>query len=242
MTADLKQKKALVTGGTRGIGKAIAGALADAGAQVSITGTAASGPAGEEHARYEYLGIDFSDRKATEAFAQEARAGRYDILINNAGINQIGAFAELKFTDFDRIIEVNLRTPFLLCQAVLPHMQERQWGRIVNITSIFGIISKEFRAPYSTSKFGLDGMTAALAAEVAESGILANCVAPGFTDTDLTRRVLGEDGIAELAQRVPQRRLGRPEEVASLVTFLASPENSYISGQTIAIDGGFTRV
>ena len=127
-------------------------------------------------------------------------------------------------------------------RAVAPAMAARGWGRIVNIASIFGKVSKEFRASYSASKFALDGMSAALAAEVAATGVLVNCVSPGVIDTELTRRVLGEDGIRELASRVPQGRLGRPEEVAALVAWLAGPENTYVSGQNIAIDGGFTRV
>jgi 3-oxoacyl-[acyl-carrier protein] reductase len=121
-------------------------------------------------------------------------------------------------------------------------MRQQRWGRIVNIGSIFGVVSKEFRAPYSASKFALDGMTAALAAEVASEGILANCVSPGVIDTELTRQVLSEAGIAELVTRIPIRRLGKPEEVAALVAWLVGPENTYISGQNIVIDGGFTRV
>jgi 3-oxoacyl-[acyl-carrier protein] reductase len=121
-------------------------------------------------------------------------------------------------------------------------MRKNQWGRIINISSIFGVVSKEFRAPYSMSKFGLDGMTAALAAEVAADGILANCVAPGFIDTELTRSVLGESGIAAITAGIPIGRLGQPEEIAALVAWLVSPENTYISGQNIVIDGGFSRV
>jgi len=130
----------------------------------------------------------------------------------------------------------------LLCKAVLPHMVSNSWGRIVAISSIWGKISKPQRASYSTSKFAIDGMIAALAAEVAASGVLANSVAPGFIDTDLTRTVLGEAGMAEMAAMVPAKRFGQPEEIANFVAWLASPENTYISGQNIAIDGGFTRV
>ena len=121
-------------------------------------------------------------------------------------------------------------------------MTLKKWGRIVNITSVFSIVGKEFRAPYSASKFGLDGMTASLAAEVAESGVLVNSVAPGFIDTELTRKVLGEQGMQEMATKVPIRRMGNPEEVARLVLWLASNENTFVSGQNIAIDGGFSRV
>ncbi len=235
----LHGKTALVTGGTRGIGAAIAARLHADGAEVTTTGTRSNGkpPPG-----CRYLSVDFSDRKAVEHFAAEIAGAGFDILVNNAGVNKIDPYAEIDLNDFDRIQQVNVRAPFLLCRAVLPGMKEKKWGRIVNVSSVFGKISKELRASYSTSKFALDGMTAALAAEVAAEGILANCVAPGFIDTDMTRKILGEKGMAELAARVPAKRLGRPEEIAAFVAWLAGPENTYISGQNIAIDGGFTRV
>ena len=163
-------------------------------------------------------------------------------MVNNAGINKIGEFTTIDIDDFVRILKVNLRTPFQLCQAVIPYMKKKGWGRIVNMTSIFGNITKEYRAPYSTSKFGLDGMTAALAAEVAEMGILANSIGPGFIDTELTRNVLGKKGIEELRDRIPIKRLGQANEIASLVSWLVSDENTYMSGQNLMIDGGFSRV
>jgi 3-oxoacyl-[acyl-carrier protein] reductase len=121
-------------------------------------------------------------------------------------------------------------------------MKRKQWGRIVNVSSIFGKIGKELRGSYAASKFALDGLTAALAAEVAVDGILAHCVAPGFVDTELTRSILGDEGIKNLVARVPIGRLAKPEEIAAFVAWLAGPENTFISGQNIAIDGGFTRV
>jgi 3-oxoacyl-[acyl-carrier protein] reductase len=130
----------------------------------------------------------------------------------------------------------------LLMKAVLPAMRAGKWGRIVNIGSIWSLISKAQRGAYSASKFALSGMTVALSAEAAADGVLANCVAPGFIDTELTRQTLGEAAMAEMAAQVPARRLGRPEEVAAFVAWLAGPENTFISGQTIAIDGGFTHV
>jgi len=235
----LSGRSALVTGGTRGIGAAIADRLLAEGAVVTVTGTSrgGAGPAGTA-----FRAVDFTDIEATEQFVAEVAALDFDILVNNAGINKIGPFADIDPQDFDRIQRVNVRAPFRLCQAVIPHMRKQSWGRIVTVSSIFGVISREYRAPYSASKFAVDGMTVALAAEVAQNGILANCVAPGFIDTDLTRNVLGEHGMAELASRVPARRLGLAEEVAALVVWLCSPENSYVSGQNLIIDGGFARV
>ena len=239
MNGPLAGRRALVTGGTRGIGAAIASRLRADGAEVTATGSRADGAAPEGCS---YRGVDLADRAATEAFAAELAEEGFSILVNNAGINRIAPFAEIEEEDFDRIHTVNVRAPFLLSRAVVPGMRRAGWGRIVNISSVFGTISKEHRGAYSASKFALDGMTAALAAEVARDGILANCVAPGFVDTELTREILGEQGKAELAARVPVGRLAAPEEIAALVAWLAGPENTYVSGQNILIDGGFSRV
>ena len=235
----LAGKSALVTGGTRGIGRAIAERLAADGAAVCITGVS---PERGATVGTDYRRVDLSDRAATDRFAAELGGVGFDILVNNAGINTNNPFEAIKLSDYDSILEVNLRSVFRLCQAVLPGMRQRRWGRIVNIASIFSVISKEHRAAYSASKFGLDGLTAGLAAEVAADGVLANCVSPGFIETDLTRKNLGEAGIRELTARVPMRRLGQPVEVAAFVAWLAGPENTFISGQNIVIDGGFTRV
>lgn len=235
----LQGKTALVTGGTRGIGAAIAKRLLDEGASVIVTGTTAgrTPPSG-----CQYRAIDFSDTTATERFTSEVAREGINILVNNAGINKIAKFEEIDPTDFDRIQAVNVRAAFLLCRAVLPSMRAQRWGRIVNISSVFGMVTKEFRGAYSASKFALEGMTAALAVEVAADGVLANCVAPGFIDTELTRQIVGEAGIADLIARVPARRLGRPDEIAAFVAWLCGPENTFITAQTIPIDGGFTSV
>lgn len=235
----LSGRFAVVTGGTRGIGRAIAERLRADGARILVTGQR---PDGSPPEGCGYRAVDFTDTRATEGFAAELAGLEPDILINNAGINRVSPFAEIDPEDFLRIQRVNVTAPFLLARAAVPAMRRRGWGRIVTISSIWGRISRAGRASYSASKFAVDGMTAALAAEVAADGILANCVAPGFIDTELTRNVLGEDGIARLTAEVPARRLGRPEEVAELVAWLAGPLNSYISGQNIVIDGGFTRV
>lgn len=235
----LKGLKALITGGTRGIGRATAERFLACGADVTVTSRQMPDTLSDG---CEHFAVDFSNPEALPDFLAAVRTGGFDILINNAGINKVAPFAEIDPEDFDRIQAVNLRAAFLTTQAVLPGMKSKGWGRIVSISSIFGCISKEFRASYSASKFGLDGMTAALAAEVAADGILANCVAPGFIDTELTRTILGEKGMAELASRIPMRRLGTAKEIATFVAWLAGPENTYISGQNIVIDGGFSRV
>ncbi len=237
--APLRGRFALVTGGTRGIGHAIAARLLADGARVAVTGTRAdgAGPVGSE-----YRAVDFADAAATRGFADEIAGRGLDILVNNAGINKVAPFAEIDPADFARLQQVNVTAPFLLARAVVAGMAARGWGRILTLSSIWGRISKAGRAGYSASKFAVDGMTAALAAEVAGFGVLANCVAPGFIDTELTREVLGEAGMRELARQVPAGRLGRPEEVAALAAWLVGPENTYVSGQNIVIDGGFTRV
>lgn len=239
MFQSLKGKSALVTGGTRGIGAAIAARFQSEGASVTVTGTKANGHGPPE---CNYLHVDFSNKNELETFARQVQNSNFEILVNNSGINKIASFEKIDPEDFDLIHTVNVRAPFLLCKAVIPGMKKMGWGRIVNISSIFGKITKELRASYSASKFALDGLTASLAVEVAPFGILANCVAPGFIDTELTRGILGEKGIEELVAKVPMKRLGKPEEVAAFVSWLAGPENTFITGQNLAIDGGFTRV
>ena len=236
---DMNGFKALVTGGTRGIGRAIAERLTRDGYAVTVTGTR---PDGEAPQGCAYQAANFTEMDGIEAFADWAGGQDFDALVNNAGINKIAPFAEIDPADFERIQTVNVHAPFRVIRAVLPGMQKKGWGRIVTLSSIWGRISKAQRASYSASKFAVDGMTAALSAEVAGDGVLANCVAPGFIDTELTRTVLGEDGVRELAAQVPVGRLGRPEEIANFIAWLVSRENSYVSGQNMLVDGGFTRV
>ena len=239
MTNSMEGKKVIVTGASRGIGADVARHFVERGAHVIGTRTS-SGVTDSPCS--DWIISDFNDINQIYTCADEVRKIAPDVLINNAGINKIGPFASIDPEDFLKIQQVNMLAPFILCQAVIPSMKANNWGRIVNISSIWGKISKEYRAPYTASKFALDGITLALAAEHSQDGILANCVAPGFTDTELTRRVLGNEGMQQLSEMIPARRMAKPIEVAKFVGWLASVENTYITGQNIAIDGGFTRV
>ncbi len=231
--------KAIVTGGTRGIGKSISNLLLREGCKVMITGTTIDK---SKYSDFECFEVDFKDQETTKEFLKVAKSFKPEILINNAGINIIDNFVDINEEDFDSVMRVNVKAPFLISQAVLPRMKKNNYGRIVNICSIFGSVSKARRASYSASKFALDGLTKALSAELSEFNILANCVSPGVIETNLTKEILGTEGIAEMKMKIPQGRLGTIEEVAELVSWLASKNNSYVSGQNILIDGGFTIV
>ena len=235
----MKSKKVLVTGASRGIGFAVARTFAEQGAYVIGTRTS---PSDFKNPCAEWIIADFSKLDQIKECARKVMKIGPDILINNAGINKIAPFESIDPEDFLDIQRINVFAPFRLCQAVIPTMKDRSWGRIINISSIWGKIGKEYRASYAASKFALDGITLALAAEHSQHGILANSIAPGFTDTELTRRVLGDDGIRKLISSVPIRRMASPEEIANFIVWLGSEKNTYITGQNISIDGGFTRV
>jgi len=225
-------KRILITGATRGIGAAIAQKYKSEGHYVIGMGSKSlATPVYLD----EYSVCDLSNN------VDSVQHRDVDVLINCAGINIINNFCDIALEDFQRVQQVNVVAPFRLCQMVLPHMAQQGWGRIVNISSVWGKISKQGRASYSASKFALDGMTVALANEYAGQGILANSVAPGFIDTEMTQRNLGPAGIAAMLANVPIGRLATVNEVAEFVYWLGSEQNTYISGQNLAIDGGFTR-
>ncbi len=232
-------KKALVTGGTRGIGASIAQTLLDAGYIVSVTGTKKEA---NTKNGLEYLACDFSNKEELNQFTNAIKKMEFSVLVNNAGTNKLGLLENYDVCDFEKIQLINVIAPFMLCQSVIPGMCKRGFGRIVNITSIFGVVSKEERSAYSASKFGLTGLNKALSLEVAKHNVLVNCLAPGFVETDLTQRILGEKGLKEVAKQVPMKRVAKPREIASVVRFLASEKNSYMTGATILVDGGYTCV
>lgn len=233
----MKGKKALVTGGTRGIGYAAAQELRGAGFDVTVTGVRAGG---EGPTGCRYLQVDFSNRREVEVFTRKVASMGFSVLVNNAGVNEVGLIEKVDPDVYDRIQEVNVRTPFLLSRAVLPGMKRRCFGRIVNIGSILGAVSKVGRSAYSTSKSALLGLTRAVALEGARHNILVNCVSPGFIDTDLTQRILGREGMKRMALQVPLKRAAHPKEIARWIRFLVSEENTYMTGQNIIVDGGFT--
>ena len=235
----LIDKKVFLTGASRGIGKSIAERLKNEGAYV--VGTSTKEVDTSIKICDDYLIANFNNDKDIKNCAEFIQHMAPDILINNAGVNKIQPFIEIKEVDFLKIQKINIFAPFVFCKAAIPSMKANGWGRIVNISSIWGKISKSGRASYSASKFALDGMTAALALEHSADGILANCLAPGFTDTELTRNSLGDLEISKLMKDIPIKRLANVEEISDFVFWLCSEDNSYMTGQNIAIDGGFTR-
>lgn len=233
-------KTVLITGATRGIGRAIAEAFVADGAIVLATATS------NDHDLLqigvtECITVDFSNRSDIDKCAQFIQDRKPNIIVNNAGINNPSKFENIDHDEFLRLQQVNIFAPMVLCQAAISGMRSQGWGRIVNISSVFSKVGKDSRAPYSSSKFALDGLTLSLAIEHASNGILANCVSPGFVDTEMTQRILGLDGINKILKSVPIGRLAQPIEIAKLVLWLASEENTYLTGQNIAIDGGFSR-
>lgn len=237
--AQFDKKVVFVSGATRGIGAAIAQLFLEHGA--TVFGSATKPADAQQLGLAGLFAADFGNRDEIERCADFVRSLNPDILINNAGINNPSSFELINHDEFLKIQQVNVFAPMALCQAAIPSMVAKGWGRIVNISSAWSIKGKEHRAPYSSSKFAIDGLTLSLAIEYAKSGVLANCVAPGFVDTEMTRRILGDAGIEKILHDVPIGRLAQPAEIAEAVLWLASPHNTYITGQNIAVDGGFTR-
>jgi len=230
-------RKALVTGGTRGIGLSCVEILTNRGFDVYYTGRSEPvGPFGR------FLKADFSTREGISDFCSKISELKIDVLVNNAGVNNPKPLSEIDFSDIDWAFNINLIAPLMITKAVVPHMIENNWGRVINIGSILGEISREFRSIYSITKSGLVGMTKAHSAEFAKSGVLVNCVAPGYLDTDLTRKNLGPLGMQEISKQIPVGHLGVPGDIAEIVNFLASEASSFITGQVFTVDGGYLAV
>jgi NAD(P)-dependent dehydrogenase (short-subunit alcohol dehydrogenase family) len=222
----LKERVALVTGASRGIGHAVAACLESQGAQVLT-------PTREE--------LDLTDPAAPDRYLGGIDVP-IDILVNVAGVNILAGLPETTDQLLSTTIETNLAGPMRLARALVPGMAERGWGRVVNVSSIWGVVAKERRLPYILSKTALNGLTRAMAVEFGPAGVLVNAVAPGFVMTEMTIQNNTPAELEAIARGLPLRRMARPEEIAELVAFLASSLNSFMTGQVVVCDGGYSIV
>jgi 3-oxoacyl-[acyl-carrier protein] reductase len=218
-----------VTGGARGIGAVIVDEFRSRGINVLA-------PTRDE--------LNLAQSDSIERYAQtcQQQGDRVDILVNNAGINIIEPLERVTPEAWASTLQVNLNAPFQLIQAFAPQMKERRWGRVVSISSIFGVVARAQRAAYSTTKSALAGLTRTAAIELGPHNVLVNCVAPGYVETALTRQNNSPEELQRIAGMIPLGRLAQPEEVAKFVAFLCSDDNTYITGQVLVADGGFTCV
>jgi 3-oxoacyl-[acyl-carrier protein] reductase len=221
----MEQKKVFLTGGSRGIGKAIKDRFIKSNYIVYS-------PTRDE--------LDLSDIHSIKNYIESYKTITFDVIINNAGINEINLFENINERDIESMLQVDLIAPILLLKGFIPNMKKKNKGRIVNIGSIWAVVSKEGRSLYSSVKNGLHGITNALALELACNNILVNTICPGFTLTELTKKNNADVEINKINELIPLKRMAKPEEIAEFVYFLSSENNTYITGQKICIDGGYT--
>jgi len=240
---DLSNRVAIVTGSARGIGRAIALKLAEVGATVVVSDIDEAEPVAEEiramnrQSLAVLADVSLSSDVAKLVETTISNYGRVDILVNNAGITRDRLILRMSDEDWDRVLNVNLKSVFLCTRAVLRHMIKQRWGRIISISSIVGMVGNAGQANYASAKAGIIGFTRTIAKEVASRGITANAIAPGFIDTKMTQQ-LEESQKQELMKSIPLGYLGSPRDVAEAVAFLASEEARYITGQVLGVDGG----
>ena len=234
---NLNDMTVLVTGASRGIGKAIASNLIDKGARVIGTATDISTLAEKDSLKW--LEVDFSNRESMDSFINAVgKFDRIDACINNAGINIIKPVNYISADDYEELMAINLKAPYFICKLLAGKLPEG--GKIVNIASIWSKVSKAQRTLYTSAKSGVAGLTRALAVELGPKNILVNTVSPGFVLTDLTKESLSEAELTQLSEQIPLRRMADPAEIAEVVAFLVSRNNTDLTGQNIVVDGAFT--
>lgn len=243
---DLTGRKALVTGATGGIGEEIARALHGRGATVALHGTRAEKLeqlAADLGERVHVMPANLADRDAVKALAEKAEAelGGVDILVNNAGITKDGLFVRMSDADWDAVLEVNLTSVFRLTRELTHPMMRRRYGRIINITSVVGVTGNPGQANYCASKAGMIGFSKSLAQEIATRNVTVNCIAPGFIESAMTGK-LNDKQKEAIMGAIPMRRMGTGAEIASAAVYLASGEASYVTGQTIHVNGGMAMI
>lgn len=221
----MSARTVLITGGARGIGAAIR-------EELSARGDHVIAPKRAE--------MDLGDQGSIDLWLASAGQLQVDILINNAGINVLNPITALDPKSWEAMLQTNLTAAMRLIQAFAPGMQARGWGRILNISTIFSLVTKERRAAYSMTKSALNALTRSAAVELGPDGVLVNALAPGYVDTDLTRQNNPPEAIAAITATIPLRRMAQPAELAKTAAFLVSEENTYLTGQTVVADGGFT--
>lgn len=245
MISNFQNKVVLITGATNGIGKEILEAFLKTKATIIATGNSTSKKSFFEiykKNKIDYYQADFNNQKSSRDFLKKIQNyKKIDICINNAGINKINYIGKIS-NEFDDILSVNLKIPFQISSVVSDIMKKNKYGKIINISSIWGKKSKEKRISYSISKYALNGLTVSSSIELAKYNILVNSISPGFVDTKLTRRVLSKKEINQVKKQIPLGRLAKPGEIVPLILFLSSDLNTYITGQIIYVDGGFINV
>lgn len=240
----LEGRLALVTGASQGLGKAIALKLAENGADIAVIYVGDETPALEVCREIESMGrrakayfCDVRDEKAVEETVKAVSKdlGKADILVNNAGVTRDGLMLSMKDEDYDLVLDINLKGAFHMIRACYRDFMRKRYGKIINISSIAGLVGNIGQVNYAASKAGLIGLSKSVAKELGSRGICCNCIAPGFIETAMTKDIKEDN---PLLQQVPMKRMGSPEDVANVALFLASPESDYITGETIRVDGG----